>query len=76
MEKKLIDCQKIFILDKEIANIILDPHLETADTDRNNNYWPSRIEPTRFQLFKQKERKKENTMQRAKKAEDKIKNDK
>lgn len=75
-KRNSVTVKKIFILDKEISNIILDPYLETADTDRNNNYWPTRIEPTRFQLFKEKERKKENPMQRAKKVEEKIKNDK
>tara|TARA_B100001758_G_scaffold208628_1_gene190367 strand:+ start:1324 stop:3627 length:2304 start_codon:yes stop_codon:yes gene_type:complete len=68
--------RKIFILEKELANVILDPFLETADTDRNNNYWPTKIEPTRFELFKEKERKKQNPMQRSKIAEEKINNDK
>tara|TARA_Y100000589_G_scaffold73497_2_gene66634 strand:- start:388 stop:2730 length:2343 start_codon:yes stop_codon:yes gene_type:complete len=56
--------KKVFILDKELSSVKLDPFLETADVDMNNNYWPPRIEPTRFQLFKQKELKKENLMQR------------
>ncbi|MCD6091624.1 MAG: M1 family metallopeptidase [Bacteroidales bacterium] len=58
---------KVFITQKEIQQIILDPHLETADVDRNNNYWPERKEPTRFELFKAKERRSElNLMQKAK----------
>ena len=56
--------KKIFILEKEVVNIKLDPFLETADVDMKNNYWPARNEPTRFQLFKQNEIKKENPMQR------------
>ena len=67
--------KKVFILDKELSNVILDPFLETADTDRNNNYWPSKNEPTRFQLFKQNNRNNENPMQRAKKVEKKLQND-
>ena len=67
--------KKVFILEKELSNVILDPFIETADTDRNNNYWPSRNEPTRFQLFKEKESNNENPMQRAKKVEEKLKND-
>ena len=47
-----------------LVNIKLDPFLETADVDMNNNYWPPRNEPTRFQLFKQNESRKENLMQR------------
>ena len=57
--------KKVFILDKELVNIKLDPFLETADVDLNNNYWPPRNEPTRFQLYKSNEEKVENPMQRS-----------
>ena len=60
--------KKVFILDKELMNVKLDPFLETADVDLNNNYWPARTEPTRFQLYKQNEEKLENSMQRAERA--------
>jgi hypothetical protein len=60
--------KKVFILDKELMNVKLDPFLETADVDLNNNYWPARTEPTRFQLYKQNEVKLENPMQRAERA--------
>ena len=56
--------KKVFILDKEISSVTLDPFLETADVQTSNNYWPPRIEPTRFQLFKQNTVKNENLMQR------------
>ena len=59
---------KVFILDKEINDIILDPFLETADVDKNNNYWPPRNEPTRFQLFKYNRPFQENPMQRDRRA--------
>ena len=55
---------KVFILDKELASVTLDPFLETADVNRNNNYWPPRVEPTRFQLYKQSTITNENLMQR------------
>jgi GTPase SAR1 family protein len=58
------EVKKIFILDKELSSIKLDPFLETADVEMNNNYWPPRNEPTRFQLFKQNEARNENLMQR------------
>ncbi len=45
----------------------LDPILQVADTDRNNNQWPPRPEPSRFQLFKEKKNE-ENQMQRSKRA--------
>ena len=60
--------KKVFILDKELINVKLDPFLETADVDLNNNYWPAKTEPTRFQLYKQNEEKLENPMQRAERA--------
>jgi len=33
---------KIFVCEKKVINIQLDPLKETADVDRNNNYWPNR----------------------------------
>jgi hypothetical protein len=57
---------KVFIFDKVVDRIELDPFLEIADTDRNNNYWPQQKEPTRFELYKQREwNRGQNTMQRA-----------
>lgn len=44
---------KMIITKKEAKAIILDPNLETADTDLNNNFFPRRALPTRFQTFKQ-----------------------
>ena len=64
---------KVFITENELVRVTLDPFLETADVDRNNNYWPPRVEPTRFQLYKQREYNRENLMQRAKRAEEKEK---
>ena len=59
---------KVFVFDKVVTGIELDPFLETADTDRNSNYWPQRQEPTRFELYKQRQwrRGQDNPMQRAK----------
>ena len=60
---------KVFVLDAPAKEIVLDPLLETADVELNNNFWPSRIVPTRFDLFKEKRGRmpEENEMQRAKK---------
>jgi hypothetical protein len=60
---------KVLIFDKEVISFRLDPFLETADTDLNNNSWPTRIEPTRYELFKQKSMG-ENPMQRQKRLEE------
>lgn len=61
---------KIFFFDKELSSIELDPWLETADVDLNNNNWPAKVHLSKFELFKQKDYKwdsdaKENQMQRA-----------
>ena len=61
---------KVFVFDNELARVTLDPFLETADVNRNNNYWPARLEPTRFQLFKD-QNSRENPMQRDRRAKEK-----
>jgi hypothetical protein len=43
---------KVFPRKKELTKIVLDPYLETADTDRSDNYYPSRSQPTRFELYR------------------------
>lgn len=60
---------KVFILDKEVKSLRLDPFLETADTDLNNNTWPKTMQPTKYQLFKQ-QTSKENPMQRQKRVDE------
>lgn len=57
---------KVFAFDKKVKKIELDPYLETADTDRDNNFWPSQTEPTRFELFEQQHPQQKNDMQKAK----------
>ncbi len=60
---------KVFILDKEVKQFRLDPFLETADTDLDNNSWPKVVQPTRYELFQQKKAN-ENPMQRQKRVEE------
>jgi hypothetical protein len=56
---------KVFPFTKPVTNINLDPFLETADTDRSNNYYPSRSEINRFELYQSRSRGAgENPMQR------------
>ena len=43
---------KVFIKDKEVASVKLDPMRETADIDEDNNSWPKEIVQTKFQVFK------------------------
>ena len=57
---------KVFVKNKEVTSIVIDPYKETADIDVSNNNWPVKELPTRFQLFKQhKYKDKLNPMQKA-----------
>ena len=47
------EVSKVFITDKVITKINLDPYLETADIDRSNNYYPPQQEMSRFELYRQ-----------------------
>jgi len=44
---------KVFIKDKQVASISLDPYKETADINESNGRWPVKEMPSRFQLFNQ-----------------------
>lgn len=57
---------KVFNFDNRVTKITVDPYLETADTDVDNNVWPKEIAPTRFEIYKSKNNKKPNLMQQAK----------
>ncbi len=59
---------KVFVKNKEVKGIVIDPYHETADIDESNNNWPVKELPSRFQVFK-KHKQKEllNPMQKAKK---------
>jgi hypothetical protein len=59
---------KVFIKDKEVTAIRIDPFKETADIDTSNNNWPEIALPSRFQVFKKhKIDPGQNPMQKAKK---------
>ncbi len=63
---------KVFPTEKEIRQITLDPFLETADVNTQNNYFPPKPQgPSRFELFRSKsmQRDRENPMQRRQRAE-------
>ncbi|MBK6475093.1 MAG: M1 family metallopeptidase [Flavobacteriales bacterium] len=54
---------KVFVKKKEVVSVVMDPFLETADCDLNNNSWPPRMVPTRFDVFKESQWKEPNPMQ-------------
>jgi Peptidase family M1 domain len=43
---------RVFIKNKEVASVKLDPMRETADINEKNNSWPAIEVPSKFQLFK------------------------
>ncbi len=57
--------RKVFVKNKEVTGIVIDPFKETADIDVENNNWPVKEMPSRFQVYKQhKNEKVSNAMQR------------
>lgn len=78
-QRKNTTATKLFWFDKPLKGITLDPFYETADVDRNNNYWPQRTEPSSFELYKSKRNYRNrnqgpNPMQKANKKEEQIDN--
>lgn len=60
---------KVFRSPTEVTKFILDPYLETADINTEDNQYPRvKEEPSRFEVFKQQQGTRENEMQRAKRA--------
>ena len=59
----------VFMKEKEVTDITIDPYRETADINASNNNWPVEEEieaPDRFQIYKSnKVKEKLNPMQKA-----------
>jgi hypothetical protein len=47
---------KVFIFEKKVELIELDPFLETADCDVENNFWPAKTIPSKFDIFEKRNR--------------------
>ncbi len=52
--------------DKKITKVIIDPFLETADINTENNYFPREEQFSKFEIFKTNtsQRNAENPMQK------------
>jgi hypothetical protein len=46
---------KVFVKDKEVVKLVVDPLKETADVDTSNNSFPRQQQPGRFDQFKRKQ---------------------
>ena len=44
---------KVFIFEKQVTSVQLDPFIETADVNTDNNGWPAVKSPSRFSIFKE-----------------------
>jgi len=61
---------KVFFFKKELASVDMDPWLETADVNLNDNSWPRKTQLSKFKVFKSKSTNRrgnggaENLMQR------------
>lgn len=67
---------KVFKTTKELKQVVLDPYLETADVDTNNNFFPPKPQMSRFEIFKRNNNTfggGENPLQRMKRAKEKEK---
>ncbi|MBD3638778.1 MAG: M1 family metallopeptidase [Crocinitomicaceae bacterium] len=42
---------KVFFFQKEVKQIELDPFLETADCEMEDNFWPRKAIPSKFDIF-------------------------
>jgi hypothetical protein len=51
--KNEVEISKVFVLEKEVEQIVLDPFSETADVNEANNYFPPQEVKTGFQQYKE-----------------------
>jgi hypothetical protein len=47
---------KVFVKEKEVSNIMIDPGMETADINIEDNFFPKIQQPSRFDEFRKKSR--------------------
>ncbi len=52
--KNEYEVSKVFVMDKEVVNIMVDPNLETADTNLEDNVFPKVEKPSKFDKYKGK----------------------
>ena len=44
---------KVFMFEKPVKSVQIDPFIETADVETNNNSWPAQVTPSRFSIFQE-----------------------
>jgi len=53
-EKNDSSVNKVIASNKELVGVTVDPDLETADVNLDNNNWPKKEAPSDFEKFKEK----------------------
>ncbi len=46
------EVKKVFVKDKEVVNMVIDPNAETADTNVNDNVFPKKMAVNKFEQLK------------------------
>ncbi|MBL7848784.1 MAG: M1 family peptidase, partial [Cyclobacteriaceae bacterium] len=46
------EVKKVFVKDKEVVNVVIDPNLETADINTRDNVFPKKAEESKFDRVK------------------------
>lgn len=47
------EVKKVFVKTKEVTNVVIDPHLETADVNTGDNVFPKKISDSKFDRLRQ-----------------------
>ena len=47
---------KVFVKDKEVTHVMIDPNMETADINIEDNIFPKAQQPSRFDQFRKRSR--------------------
>ena len=46
--------KKVFVKDKEVVNVMVDPNMDTADINIEDNIFPKVYQPSRFDEFRKR----------------------
>ena len=49
-----LEIKKVFVKEKEVVNVVIDPNFETADTNLKDNVFPKKVTESKFDQLKKK----------------------
>lgn len=49
-----LEIKKVFVKEKEVINVVIDPNFETADTNLKDNVFPKKVVESKFDQLKKK----------------------